>query len=94
MIPIADGSHCIALRFREVVHSTGVVEPCGERVIECDLESVVPDVFSWSRCERTRSDKQTAVAVIAELEIQLPDKVRPLLSVNEHVMSGSMWVDR
>ena len=93
MVPLANGLHDVFRRFDQVVDRAGIVVAGRLGVVDRDLDAVEADILARPRREGMRQDKYATVAASTDLEIECEHKVRPDLTVNEHITTASMRIE-
>ena len=61
VVPFPGGLHRILRRFHQVVDRACIVESRGGRVVDGNLNPVEPNVFTRTRSQRKRPDKDAAI---------------------------------
>jgi hypothetical protein len=93
VIPLTNGIHCVPCRLDKVVNRARIVEACSLAVKDLHFDAIETHILARPNRERVGPNKDTAIAVLADLEIKSQTKVCPLPLVDHHVVAAAVWID-
>ena len=88
MVPLSRWVHTVCRWLDQVVNCTGVVKTGCPGIVDGDLNTVEPHIFTRPRCKRMCPDEDTAVTALTDLEVERKHKVSPGLLVNQHIAAA------
>lgn len=92
VVPLSRWLHGIFRRFDQIVERTRVVKKSSRGVIDGDFNTVEADILARPGSQWECPDEDTAIAALANPEIEREDKVGPNLLVNHHVTATAVRV--